>query len=106
MAIIAANGIRTTAAREENPFVIPGGAWPFAGVTGSAGGCIIVSSKGMSIRGARFGRSGDPLFRQTPEPMAIFAVSFVCNEAKNDAEMQPEGRKKKLARHLRILHPQ
>src|ERR1700722_4343942 len=101
MAITAANGINATAARKENLFVIPGSVWPFAGVTGLAGGCILVSFKGMRIRGARFSRSGNRLFWQTPEPMAAFAVSFVRNGAKNNAEMQQYGRQKKPARHLR-----
>jgi hypothetical protein len=106
MAITAANGINTTAARKENLFVIPGSVWPFAGVTGLAGGCILMSFKGMRIRGARFGWSGNRLFWHAPKPVATFAVSFVRNDAKNNAEMQQYGRQKKLARHLRILHPQ
>jgi hypothetical protein len=106
MAITAANGIKTTATRKENLLVIPGSVWPFAGVTGLAGGCILVLFKGNCIRGERLGRSGDLLFWQTPEPMAAFTVGLVRNDAKNNAEMQQYGRQKKPARHLRILHPQ
>ena len=88
MAITAANGINATAARKENLFVIPGSVWPFAGVTGLAGGCILMSFKGMRIRDACFGGRGVPPFWQAPEPVATFAIGFVHDDAKNNAEMQ------------------
>ena len=76
-------------------------------VTGFAGDRILVSFKGNCIRSVHVRRSGNLSFWQTPEPaMAIFAVSFMHNNAKNNAEMQQQGRQKKPARHLRILRPQ
>src|ERR1700686_5302917 len=106
MAIIAAKGASTAVAKKENLFVIPSRVYPLAGVVGFADKHTLASFKGNCIRGARFGRRGDPLFWETPEPMTIFAVSFVHNNAKNNAEMQQQGRQKKPARHLRILHVQ
>jgi hypothetical protein len=54
---------------------------------GFADNHILVSFRGNCIRGARFGRRGDQLFGETPEPMTTFAVSFVRNNPKNNAEM-------------------
>src|SRR5579862_3939149 len=52
-------------------------------VMGFAGDCVLVSFKGNCVRGARFSRSRDPPFWETPEPMTTFAVSFMRNKAKN-----------------------
>jgi hypothetical protein len=46
------------------------------------------SIKEGCVRSARFTRSGDPPFWETPKPMTTFAVSFMRNKAKNNAEMQ------------------
>jgi hypothetical protein len=54
---------------------------------GFAGDRILVSFNGNGIRRARFRRTGHPLFWKTPQPMTTFAVSFVRNNAKNNAEM-------------------
>ena len=52
-----------------------------------AGDYVLVSFKGNCVRGARFTRSRDAPFWETPEPMTTFAVSFMRNKTKNNAEM-------------------
>ena len=40
---------------------------------------------------------------EVPGEMTMFAVGFVFDNTENDAQMQEKRRRKKFARHLRII---